>query len=46
MTKNKPEYKEITITPDPYLDDDMDFYSPEMQAKLDRLKVLLSRGKL
>ena len=37
MTKNKPEYKEIKITPDPYLDDP-EIYSPEMQAKLERLK--------
>lgn len=37
MTKNKPEYKEIEITPDPYLDDP-EIYSPEMQAKLERLK--------
>jgi len=37
MTKNKPEYKEIEITPDPYLDDP-EIYSPEMQEKLEKLK--------
>lgn len=37
MTKNKPEYKEIEIAPDPYLDDP-EIYSPEVQARLEKLK--------
>jgi hypothetical protein len=37
MTKNKLEYKEIKIAPDPYLDDP-EIYSPAVQEKLGKLK--------
>lgn len=37
MTKNKLEYKETKIAPDPYLDDP-EIYSPAVQKKLEKLK--------